>query len=134
MGLDMFAYATKEPINTEVDFVVGDEDGSEDVKKIEINYWRKFNNLHGWMWNLYRKKGGKSEAFNLDNVLLTVGDLDKLEEDVDKGSEDLSPTPGFFFGSQEDMDDDAKDCIREFINNARRYINRGYKVYYTSWW
>ncbi len=131
----MFAYATKEPIDTEVDFVIDDfGDDVENGKTIEIDYWRKFNNLHGWMEKLYREKGGKSEEFNLDNVLLTLEDLDKLEEDVDKGSEDLSPTLGFFFGSQEELDNDGKYYIREFINNARRYINKGYNVYYTSWW
>jgi hypothetical protein len=51
MGLDMYAFKTKEAIEIEVDF---------QVKEVEeIHYWRKHANLHGWMENLYETKGGK---------------------------------------------------------------------------
>lgn len=50
MGLDMFAYATESDI-PEIDF-----DCPED--SVEILYWRKHPNLHGWMRELHARKGG----------------------------------------------------------------------------
>lgn len=124
MGLDMYAFKTRHEIDGEVDFSVP-EGQSE-----EVFYWRKHPNLHGWMEDLYDKKGGQEE-FNCVNVLLTEQDLDELEKDINGNA--LPETAGFFFGkSYGSQEEKAEDL--EFISQARSAIKDGYKVYYTSWW
>ena len=125
MGLDMYAYKTKQKLDKEVDFNV-DTDSIE-----EIAYWRKHPDLHGWMEDLYRNKGGEDEQFNCSAVKLTAEDLSKLEEDIN--SRRLPETSGFFFGkSYGDTDEVMQDL--EFIKTAKQAINEGYDIYYTSWW
>ena len=123
MGLDMYAYATKAKLNKEVDF------SETNLKGEELHYWRKHPNLHGWMQSLYEEKGGTSDTFNGDCVVLDSEDLDVLEEDIKDGN--LPNTSGFFFGNSdgEEMDDDL-----QFVKEAREAIANGKTVYYTSWW
>lgn len=125
MGLDMFAFKVKKgSILKPIDF--SDSDFTE--KPEELHYWRKHPNLHGWMEELYKKKGGESE-FNCANLLLTPKDLDQLEYDI--VNRNLEETSGFFFGNS-DGSEDVDDI--EFINDARRAIEDGNDVYYSSWW
>jgi len=98
----------------------------------EFAYWRKFNNLHGWMEKLYRENLGTRESFNCVGVRLLPSDLCKLETAALAKS--LEPTPGFFFGSQEPMSDDDKENVLEFVKRAGAAIEEGYAVIYTSWW
>jgi hypothetical protein len=123
MGLDMYAFATKAKLKNEVDFT------ETNLKPEEVHYWRKHPNLHGWMQELYESKGGKSDSFNGDCVVLTEKDLNELESDIKGGR--LPDTSGFFFGQTDgdEVDDDLK-----FIENAREAISEGKTVYYTSWW
>lgn len=123
MGLDMYAFSTKAILNKEVDF------NETNLKPEEIHYWRKHPNLHGWMENLYREKGGKGQDFNGDCVILTEADLDSLAEDIINNN--LPNTSGFFFGQSdgEEIQDDL-----EFITKAKKEISEGKTVYYTSWW
>jgi hypothetical protein len=119
MGLDQFAY------------VVTDVSGDE---KEELAYWRKHNRLQGWMENLYREKGGE-EVFNCEDVVLTLEDLDKLEKAINDRT--LPETAGFFFGndSYEDYEEwGLKDTDEKFITEARKAINDGQMVVYSSWW
>ena len=123
MGLDMYAFSTKAKPETEVDFSTTNFDTNE------LHYWRKHPNLHGWMQNLYDMKGGTSPDFNGDCVVLDSEDLDNLEQDIKDGN--LPDTSGFFFGStQGDEDDDDL----KFVEEARKAIEDGKTVYYTSWW
>ena len=110
-------------LNKEVDFDTINLD-TEDV-----HYWRKHPNLHGWMQNLYENKGGTSDSFNGDCVVLTNDDLDSLEYDINRRN--LPQTQGFFFGNSdgEEIQDDL-----EFVSKAREAIKEGKTVYYTSWW
>ena len=119
MGLDMYAYKTKTQIPP-VDF-------KEPEDTSEIFRWRKHPNLHGWMEDLYKHKGGEGPDFNCDQVRLDAEDLDTLEKEL----ETLPETFGFFFG--ESTPEDKLDDIR-FIQTAREAIRDGYTVYYTSWW
>lgn len=121
MGLDMFAFMTKEHIAQSVDFKV--------ENATEIHYWRKHPDLHGWMEQLYYDKGGASECFNCVNVELTKDDLDRLEDALHMA--ELPLTNGFFFGKSDgsEIDDDLR-----FIRIARKAINCGNVVYYTGWW
>ena len=124
MGLDMYAFSTKAKPKTEVDFETNNFDPQE------LHYWRKHPNLHGWMHELYLRKGGDTQSdFNGDCVVLTEFDLEILEEDIKNNN--LPNTSGFFFGNSngEEDEDDLK-----FVEEARKAIAEGLTVYYTSWW
>ena len=125
MGLDMYAFSTKAKPKSEVDFE------TNNFQPEEIHYWRKHPNLHGWMQNLYDEKGGTSDSFNGDCVVLTNNDLDCLEHDLKQW--DLPDTKGFFFGTDENNEEELKDDL-EFVEKAREAIKEGKTVYYTSWW
>jgi len=123
MGLDMFAKVRNAEIEADVDFEWEENDE-------ELHYWRKHPDLHGWMEELYRDKGGTDDMFNCAKVRLTLEDLDDLEECI--RSNKLPHTEGFFFGKsnwEEHTDDDLR-----FVEKARQAINAGQTVYYTSWW
>ena len=124
MGLDMHVFKTKAKPDKEVGFSL--PEGSE-----EICYWRKHPDLHGWMENLYRRKGGKEDMFNCEPVVLTLQDLMDLKESI--LNESLPKTSGFFFGnSDNDLFQKTKDL--EFIELAKMTILEGYTVYYDSSW
>jgi hypothetical protein len=120
MGLDMYAYKTLEPVEA---FGFKEPEDAE-----EIQYWRKHPNLHGWMEQLYRSKGGLAK-FNLTTVRIDEADIDALEDAV--RNDRLPETVGFFFGTSrpEEKDDDLK-----FITAARAALKDGYRVFYSSWW
>ena len=120
MGLDMYAYKTLEPVEA---FGFKEPEDTE-----EIQYWRKHPNLHGWMEQLYRSKGG-TEKFNLTTVRLDEADIDALEDAV--RNDRLPQTEGFFFGTSrpEEKEDDLK-----FVHAAREAMMDGYTVFYSSWW
>jgi hypothetical protein len=121
MGLDMYVCTSLEKPDSAVDF---------DVKAAErLHYWRKHPNLHGWMENLYREKGGREDSFNCVNLQLDSDDLDRLEADVKGGC--LPLTAGFFFGESDgkESDDDLA-----FIAKAREALCAELTVFYTSWW
>ena len=143
MGLDMYAYAV---------FQGGERDGEEE----SLADWRKHNRLHGWMEELWEDKGKPYEGnlddldssgmgeFNCIPVEITLEDLDQLEADINEKV--LPETGGFFFGddSFDWTDDDGnkpkegdyyyKKTDLQFIEDARKAINNGKKVFYNSWW
>ena len=137
MGLDMHAYRMKFTPSKEVDFseeIFGRDDRGEldyenpIVVAKDIAYWRKHPDLHGWMENLYREKGGREKSFNGDLVVLTLKDLDRLEEDILR--KNLPKTTGFFFGESGEIS--LKDL--EFVLEARKAIQEGDTVFYDSSW
>ena len=137
MGLDMNAYRMKFTPSKAVDFseeIFGRDDRGEldyenpIVVAKEIAYWRKHPDLHGWMENLYREKGGREQSFNGDLVVLTLKDLDRLEEDILR--KNLPKTSGFFFGESGEIS--LKDL--EFVLEARKAIQEGDTVFYDSSW
>lgn len=132
MGLDMYAYRVKQE-NAISDFEIAkDEDGfSRIIDDRDFAYWRKFNALHGWMQRLYYAKGGTAESFNCVVVRLTEEDLDQLAADARAGN--LSPTSGFFFGSQTLEPEDLEE-VYAFVGKALGAIKAGDAVYYDSWW
>jgi hypothetical protein len=121
MGLDMYAYTTNKAIPA-VDFT-----RPEDAE--ELCYWRKHPNLHGWMEQLYRSKGGEAEQFNCVGVRLDLADLDALEQAINDNS--LPETHGFFFGVS---DGSEKPDDLTFIHKARDALAGGSSVLYVSWW
>lgn len=121
MGLDMYAFITSKPIR-QVDF-------RRPRDSEQIATWRKHPNLHGWMEDLYRSRGGKASCFNTVNLALSAADIDELERVV--LADELPFTEGFFFG--ESTPEDKKDDLA-FIARARQCLALGKSVFYTSWW
>ena len=141
MGLDMNAYAVVQG---------GERDGEEE----HLADWRKHNRLHGWIEELWHDKGRPHEGnldengfgsdFNCIPVELTLQDLNVLEEDINEKV--LPETGGFFFGEDSfDWEDDDgnkpkdgdyyyKKTDLQFVEDARKAIQQGKKVYYNSWW
>ena len=129
MGLDMFAWRVKAE-NAVGEFEVAkDEEGYSKIE--EIFYWRKHHDLHGWMENLYRAKGGDKESFNCVKVRLYDFDLDNLLLDV--MNKKLPATRGFFFGDNPQDDESVINDLK-FIALAKEAIREGDAVYYDSWW
>jgi hypothetical protein len=131
MGLDMYAYRVVNPDEPSPIHLIGESDYMpfEGAQVEELFYWRKHPNLHGWMEELYYKKGGREQPFNCVNVVLTKEDIDNLEKDIK--ARKLPETAGFFFG-QSSEEDDEKDL--EFVELAKKELESGNVVYYTSWW
>lgn len=97
---------------------------------IELCYWRKHPDLHGWMRDLFHDKGGKSEtAFNGDVVFLTVDDVENLRTAII--DEKLPYTSGFFFGESEGR---AKEKDLEEVDKMLKALENGSSIYYTSSW
>jgi hypothetical protein len=122
MGLDMYAITRSGTLPADVDF-------AEEESDAKLHYWRKHPNLHGWMEQLYREKGGNEPDFNCVPVALTDDDLRRLEVDIRAGL--LPSTSGFFFGASNgsERNDDLA-----FVAKARNALSAGLAVYYTSWW
>ena len=134
----MYACKTKAKFTKDTDFtdeIYGKtEDGEIDyenqvVATEDLDYWRKHPNLHGWMEELYRKKGGTEKSFNGDTVVITEEDLDELKITVLTGK--LPSTQGFFFGESRE---EINFADLEFIEKAKEAIKEGYTVYYDSSW
>lgn len=136
MGLDMYAY-TAARAGQQNEFYQGSEfnetthqfENNTVTKPVEIAYWRKHPNLHGWMQQLWESRGHKG-SFNGDELELTTEDLDALEQAVTHGQ--LPTTGGFFFGNP--VDEHYRKQDLEFIKNARAELFMGLKVFYNSSW
>ncbi|MEK9698736.1 MAG: hypothetical protein VW270_23380 [Candidatus Poseidoniales archaeon] len=124
MGLDQFAKKVKREYNSET--------LTETIVKTEIAYWRKHNALEGYMSDLYRTKTGDEGVFNCKTLTLDSDDLDDLELIILRGG--LPETDGFFFGDCSKHDEECKQLDLEFIAEARKSLDEGYEVEYTSWW
>lgn len=143
MGLDMYAYVAAKA-GQQNEFYEGaglDKETGEYVnpnvsQPREIAYWRKHPNLHGWMEQLWLRRGGSNEdsdwgsGFNGIELELTHEDLDELERAVTHNQ--LPSTRGFFFG--DGADDYYRERDLEFIKNARAELFFGLKVFYNSSW
>ena len=143
MGLDMYAYVANRA-GQQSEFYEGavwDEELKDTfnpnvTKPREIAYWRKHPNLHGWMEQLWLRKGGSNEGsqwgtnFNGIELELTHEDLDELERAVVHSQ--LPATQGYCFGDPSDEYYREQDL--EFIKNARAELFFGLKVFYNSSW
>ncbi len=125
MGLDMYAFAVSKEKSIDQFTIAPDSDNEE------LQYWRKHHDLHGWMEQLYRAKGGTKESFNCVPVQLTVEDLDQLQSDL--LGERLPQTQGFFFGINPPNLESLKEDLM-FIQKCRIALQEGKTVYYDSWW
>ena len=113
MGLDMNVY-TRSESQAALSAITGQRESTE------LYYWRKHHDLHNWMEQLYRERGGE-KSFNCIELRLDKNDLDRLMNDIDTGI--------FQYSDDEYLKDD-----QEFIQKARVAIHDGLSVYYNSWW
>ena len=116
MGLDMYAFSKAK---NEDDYT-------------EFFYWRKNNALHGWMENLAISRGlvESGDDFNCKKLQLSFEDIKQLRHDVKVG---LTPTNGFFFGTQEYSDFQQEQDLL-FCSKAINILMDKREVYYDSWW
>jgi len=143
MGLDMYAYVARKGQHDEYQEQDGDWNPETHVwetkgsvsKPIDLAYWRKHPSLHGYMEQLWQKKGmpGGSitdGSFNGVELELTWKDIDDLEQVVRHGK--LPFTEGFFFGKPSDNEYYEQDL--KFCTDAKAEIFFGFKVFYNSSW
>lgn len=133
MGLDMYLRGekfiwtnwedrTKNPM----------EDGFKiHSKHLELGYWRKHPNLHGYIVQEFAEGEDNCQRIDLDSA-----DLEKIILAVI--GESLPETSGFFFGksygTQEERDEDLK-ILREALawsNTEEKGVSRS--VYYKASW
>lgn len=121
MGLDMYAFKVK------LEKVFDDFHYSQEEPISELYYWRGHQDLHHWMHDLYKKKGGVRKQFNQIPLRLTLEDLNKLEQDI--------PELHNAFDYVEEKDFIAeKNYDLKFIQEAKEAIANGFAVYYDSSW
>ena len=145
MGLDMYAYSAAHEKQREKFYSTAymNPDSGEWISDSvsqpkQLAYWRKHPSLHGWMEQLWIKKGqpddpgetGWGSGFNGIELELTWQDLDDLERAVIHGQ--LPHTQGFFFGNS--ADDYYREQDLEFIRQARADLFLGLRVFYNSSW
>ena len=142
MGLDMYAYVAARAgqqhefyDGSAFDKETGDFENPKVTKPRELAYWRKHPNLHGWMEQLWERKGrpgtiNNDPTFNGIELELTYEDLEMLELDLIAGT--LPDTTGFFFGQNANNLYQSQDL--EFIRNARAELFMGLRVFYNSSW
>lgn len=160
MGLDMYAYSIKASLigdqQTDIDIgkALGIPERRDNMTEAEENdwhkecdrirqaaiaagdydpnfgYWRKFNNLHGWMERHYRMMGGAKEQFNCATVRLTPTGVAKLRQEAAA----LKPAAGFFWGSQDAMDKEDVEQVYDFCDKCEEASRKGHAVLYDSWY
>tara|TARA_R110000796_G_scaffold39992_6_gene99274 strand:- start:969 stop:1403 length:435 start_codon:yes stop_codon:yes gene_type:complete len=75
--------------------------------ELEIAYWRKHPNLHGYIVNTFNKG-----VDNCRPIELTPKHLDQIADAIEKN--ELPYTNGSFFGSSEDHEEGKKENIKIF--------------------
>ena len=108
MGLDQYAFVVRAQDVVD-DFHIAKDEVFETEK--EIAYWRNDRELNNYMQCIFHNKGGKD--FNGGHLLLTKKDIDDFEKSLDKSD---------------------KIRYNDFIDDAYKYIRRGYAVYYSADW
>lgn len=164
MGLDAFAtvvYSTQDDTNevTEQPQQYSNLDNNHTPSnEADFAYWRNFDHLQYWMERLFYQKGGTDENdFNSDYVELSLIDLEKLWHDANLDQLDLLhntlfkekdyltypeqlESKIFVDINNEQMDDsnvlykENLDKLKDFILEAKDYIQQGNEVFYVSSW
>lgn len=139
MGLDMYAHARPpRKRNSDDDICIAE--------------WRKHNRLQGWMQELWESKGCPNQNtkgnpmgdFNCVELQLNAQDIDELEDAILTMS--MPESNGFFWGSDSFFwtDEDGNDYPEnsyyyleqdlEFVTEARKMLDKGYRVFYSCWY
>lgn len=101
----------------------------------DVYYWRKHPDLHGYMEDLYYKKGGEDQVFNCSRLILDKEDVEELLEKIKRqvaGSNEFETTEGFFFGETDD--EYWKEDVEVFEKLLKETDWDKETVYYSSWW
>jgi hypothetical protein len=115
MGLDMWIKGTDTAENAEHD--------------IELHYWRKHANLHGYMVQEFGEGDDNQEPIELTEHRIVLI-LNALVEQT------LPTTTGFFFGASQDTKEEQAEDIEAFTQ-AQAWLEERpdtRKVIYQSWW
>ena len=135
MGLDMYLVSSDKHLEA---FEVENREKreGEEEQEQEIGYWRKHNRLHGWFEQKWLDRHPDvDENFNCLRYYLSREDLDEVIEAIKKNN--LPATQGFFFGndsySYEDVEEQKKEDI-EIFEKAKKELEEGRHVFYSSWW
>jgi hypothetical protein len=126
MGLDMYAFWTEG--SDEENQKIHNEGG--EVATNELAYWRKVRQVHNFMEDIYKERGG-TDTFNCIPLELTKNNLEALAAAMD--CNELREDTGFFFGDW-NMDEESKEYTHKFIKEAIKLIDEGKHVFYDSWW
>lgn len=156
MGLDQYAYRTKQQFSSDVDF--NDEINHDEIE--EIMYWYNHPKLQQYMIDLYYKKGGTELSFSYTPLLLSEYNLLELKELIVTKSlpvshvvylrerDDIDDAPRNYCEDEEVyVEDDFEDRIERyedtseenyekdlaFIDKAIQSIKDGYSIYYSSY-
>lgn len=121
MGLDMYLVARRNKKSA------GPLDFAEPVK-VELHYWRKHPNLHGYFEKLYMQRGGEGE-FNCKDLKLTEDDCHQVIAHTKAGT--LPDTRGSFFGQSLPEHDPGTILAME---KAIAEIRDGNAVIYSAWY
>jgi len=128
MGLDMYLVGKK----TMHDYNGAEqEDGfrvTGNTKELELAYWRKHPNLHGYIVNTFNEGVDDCEPIALDFL-----DLQKILMAVENHA--LHPTQGFFFGSSDgsEREGDMK-VFRKAMDWLKEKDGTVKTVYYVASW
>ena len=105
-----------------------------------IFFWRKFPSVHEWFRQLGIKKGIENCGrmfFNGVEVPITIQDIKKFKKDLLNKNMNYD-VEGFFFGSDSDMTEEEYSYYMEenmkSIKLMKQELQKGKKIYYTSWW
>lgn len=134
MGLDMYLMGRKHLrfVTDDGALIARQEDGYPiSVIEIDLGYWRKHANLHGYIVNTFA--GGED---NCQRIELDVEDLHRIAEAVTSRS--LPHTEGFFFGKSDGTDEEIAEDL-EIIKKAIDWLlldtKDGWRsVYYQASW
>lgn len=135
MGLDMYMYSTDRHLE-DLEVESREKKEGEEENHEEIGYWRKHNRLHGWFEQKWLNRHNDVDTdFNCVRYYVSRDELAELEKDV-RGDK-LPSTQGFFFGEDSyDMEwhEEQKKDDLEIIDKAKKELEAGRYVYYSSWW
>ena len=127
MGLDMYLTGSKylpsfENVQTEDGFRLKE-------RRLELGYWRKHPNLHGYIVNTFNQ--GVDDCHEIE---LCKADIENIIDTVKK--EKLPNTEGFFFGK---TDGSEKKETLEILNGALKWMKEETEsewrsvIYQASW-
>lgn len=133
MGLDMYAWATKD---RDVANLMRDQivlsDSERELVTTDYMYWRKNHHLHGFMTKLWEEKTEQTDAdFNCEFMELTLQDLHRIQHQIENDL--LTPTEGFFFGTHS-YSQVQKEQDLEWVSKAIRDTQDGLIIFYHCWW
>lgn len=131
MGLDMYLVGRKHRHDfNKVDM----EDGyrvTSNIKELELAYWRKHPNLHGYIVNTFARGEDNCEPIVLDFL-----DLQKILMAVENHG--LPPTSGFFFGSSDGSEREEDMAVfrkaMDWLKEKDQDPNVTKTVYYQASW